>query len=219
MSARTEIFSEVLRRGGFTLIELLVTLSVAAILMSLAVPALQDLIAGQRVRAAASELVGDLSLARVYAISNGRRVAVAPLDQANDDWADGWRVLVCADRTAASNCPNVGVFVACTGEPAGDPGCAEELKHHQALSGHIKVCTRKNPAAAVVATPAIVFGPDGRVSADTPGVALAINAFMVSDDMGDAVSANDKMRALEFATAGRISLYQVNSAQGGVACP
>lgn len=204
---------------GFTLVELMVTVVVAAILLTIAVPAMQDLIASQRVRAAASELMTDLSYARVNAISNGRRVAVARLDQSHDVWGNGWRVMVCANGDATSNCPNISVFVACTTEPAGSVGCAEEINRRQALSGRIKVCTRMNPASAVVDTPAIVFGPDGRMSATTPGAALGINAFMVSDDMGDAIPGNDKMRALEFATAGRVSLYEVNSAQGGVACP
>ncbi|HUW39270.1 MAG TPA: GspH/FimT family pseudopilin [Rhodocyclaceae bacterium] len=207
------------RRGGFTLVELMVTLTVAAILLSIAVPSLQDLVASQRVRAAASELMSALSLARADAISNGRRVAVASLDQSNDVWRGGWRVIVCASPSGAQICPNVAVCTDPAALAATPEACPEELLRHQPLGGSIKVCTRLNPAAAVVDTPAIIFGPDGRISANTPGAALGINAFMISDDRGGHAPGSEKMRALAFAATGRVSLYQVSAAQGGVACP
>lgn len=219
MPARPWILRITARRGGFTLVELMVTLTVAAILLSIAIPTMQDLVASQRVRASASELMSALSYARVDAISNGRRVAVAPLDQSNDVWGSGWRVIVCAVPTGAENCPNIGDCTDPASVAAMPDACPEELLRHQALGGSVKVCTRLNPALAVVDTPAIVFGPDGRMSANTPGAALGINAFMISDDMGGASPGSEKMRALAFAAAGRVSLYQVNSAQGGVACP
>ncbi len=198
---------------GFTLVELMVTVTVAVILLSIGVPAMQDLIARQRVRAAAGELMTDLAYARADAISNGRRVAVARLDQGSGGaWRSGWRLLACRQTpSACASCDPT--------DPAAAPACLEETIHRQALPGRVKVCARMNPAAAVVDTPAIVFGPDGRISSATPGADLSINAFMVSDDMGDADAGNDKMRALEFATAGRVRFYEVNSAQGGVACP
>jgi len=201
---------------GFTLIELMVTVTIAVILMSIGVPAMQDLIATQRVRATAANLMTDLSYARADAISNGRRVAVARLDQSNGGaWGSGWRVFACMQTSACAACTD-------PTDPASASACLEEPIRRQPLGGRLKVCTRMNPAAAVVDTPAIVFGSDGRMYPTygaTSSAALAINAFMVSDDMGDTIASNDKMRTLEFFTAGRVRLYEVTSAQGGVACP
>ncbi len=219
MPARPRIHEVATRRRGFTLVELMVTLTVAAILLTIAIPPMQDLVATQRVRAAASELMSALSYARVDAISNGRRVAVAPLDQSSDVWGGGWRVVVCVAPTHAEICPNIAECTDPADGAATPDACPEELLRHQALGGNVKVCARLNPAVAAVAMPAIVFGPDGRVSANLPGAPLGINAFMVSDDMGGGAPGREKMRTLEFAAAGRVSLYQVSSAQGGVACP
>ncbi|HUY04347.1 MAG TPA: GspH/FimT family pseudopilin [Rhodocyclaceae bacterium] len=219
MPVHPRIIGTAIWHGGFTLVELMVTLTVAAILMDIAIPSMQDLVASQRVRAAASELMSALSLARADAISNGRRVAVAPLDQSNDVWSSGWRVIVCAPPSGAQNCPNVAECTDAAAAAATPAACPEELLRHQPLGGNIKVCARLNPAAAVVDTPAIVFGADGRISANTPGSAVGINAFMISDDMGGSAPGSEKMRALAFAAVGRVSLYQVSAAQGGVACP
>ncbi|HQV23159.1 MAG TPA: prepilin-type N-terminal cleavage/methylation domain-containing protein, partial [Agitococcus sp.] len=49
---------------GFTLIELMVTISVAAIIMAIAVPSMQILRANSRVASAANELATDLKKAR-----------------------------------------------------------------------------------------------------------------------------------------------------------
>jgi len=54
---------------GFTLLELLVTVAVAAVLMSLAVPSMRELIALQRLKSINAELVTDLQYARSEAVS------------------------------------------------------------------------------------------------------------------------------------------------------
>jgi type IV fimbrial biogenesis protein FimT len=74
---------------GFTLIELLVTLTVLAALLGLAAPALQQLVAAQRMRAASFELVSDLVLARSEALKRAVEVQVVP---AAAGWDRGWTV-------------------------------------------------------------------------------------------------------------------------------
>lgn len=64
------------REHGVTLIELLVTVSIAAILLTIAVPSFQTFLQRNRVQSAASDLVAALNLARSEAIRQGRRVSV-----------------------------------------------------------------------------------------------------------------------------------------------
>lgn len=86
-----------MRQLGFTLIELLVTLAMVAIMMSLAGPSFQGLIANQRVSTAASELQSAAMQARGAALKSNQRVVVQPLDGTNSTdgvWKDGWRIYV-----------------------------------------------------------------------------------------------------------------------------
>jgi type IV fimbrial biogenesis protein FimT len=83
--------------GGFTLPELMVVLAVAAILMSVALPNLRQLLLAQRLKAAASDLYGAIGLARAQALERGVRVMLAPRDTAGSDWTRGWTVFVDRD--------------------------------------------------------------------------------------------------------------------------
>jgi type IV fimbrial biogenesis protein FimT len=74
---------------GFTLVELLVTISIAAVLLTLAVPSFSKLILTQRVRVSASDLQTALFYARSEAIKRAADVSVVPT---GDDWKDGWTV-------------------------------------------------------------------------------------------------------------------------------
>jgi prepilin-type N-terminal cleavage/methylation domain-containing protein len=74
---------------GFTLIELLVTISVLAILSTLAAPNIQDALARQEVRRAAFELANTLQQARSTAVFERRSVIVRstyPTAVANNNW-------------------------------------------------------------------------------------------------------------------------------------
>jgi len=77
------------RNRGFTLMELLVTLAVVAIVASLAVPSFQNMIATQRVRSAANDLVASLNFARSEAVKRNATVTMTP---AAGGWSDGWTI-------------------------------------------------------------------------------------------------------------------------------
>lgn len=93
------------RQRGFTMTELGVTVTIAAILASVAMPSFQGLIATQRARTYASALYATLSKTRSEAIRLNANVTLQPKA---GGWQAGWQILdinnnVLDDYTAASN--------------------------------------------------------------------------------------------------------------------
>jgi len=131
------------RQTGVTLIELLVTISIAAILVAVAVPGFQDFFRRNRIDAAASDLMAALSYARSEAIRRGVRVSVCRSDTGANcttaqPWQSGWIVF-----TNPNNDDNVN---------AGE----EILRVHQALPERITLNTDF--------TNRITYQPDGRIT-------------------------------------------------------
>jgi type IV fimbrial biogenesis protein FimT len=75
---------------GFTLTELVVTVSVAAILATVAVPSFTGIIANQRARTLASTLFATLSKTRSEALALNGNVTLQPKA---GNWANGWQML------------------------------------------------------------------------------------------------------------------------------
>ena len=82
------------RSRGFTLVELLVTISIVAVLAGLAMPSFSNLVAGQRIRSAGTDLHTALTKARSEALKRNANVRLAPKDGSN--WANGWRIVEAA---------------------------------------------------------------------------------------------------------------------------
>lgn len=84
------------------MIELATTLLILAVLAAMAVPALGNLLARQRVSSARGDLLATLMLARSQALELGQRVAVCPTADSrscrqDSRWADGWLLFVDTD--------------------------------------------------------------------------------------------------------------------------
>lgn len=77
------------RTSGFTLTELMVTVSIASILLALAVPGFNSFILDNRLSAQSAEFTGALAMARSEAGRTGSRVVVSPLASSFDG---GWRI-------------------------------------------------------------------------------------------------------------------------------
>ena len=91
---------------GFTLLELLITMSLAAILLTIAVPSFRYVSNSNRIAGEVNGLLGDLQFARAEAIKEGRTVTVCVSNDGQScanstSWQGGW--IVFSDPT------NVGV--------------------------------------------------------------------------------------------------------------
>lgn len=79
-------------QSAFTLIELLVTLSVVAILATVALPKLQYVIVSNRMTTKTNELVGSINFARGEAITRtSQTFTIEALDAAQ--WGKGWKIV------------------------------------------------------------------------------------------------------------------------------
>lgn len=78
------------RAAGFTLIELMVVVAILGILTALAAPSLSEVIASQRVSAAATDLHLALLKARAEAIKRNTAVTLSPV---GGSWAAGWSII------------------------------------------------------------------------------------------------------------------------------
>jgi type IV fimbrial biogenesis protein FimT len=113
---------EMRRWAGFTLIELMVVLAVAAVLLSLAVPAMQSFVYKGRARALVTEFSRTLWLVRNQAVGQGAAVTVCPqaagqatvCGSAVGDWANGWIAYVgrSSDSPTSAN-----ILLAVAGKP------------------------------------------------------------------------------------------------------
>lgn len=86
-----------LQQTGMTLIELLVTLSLAVILLTLAVPGMQTLMANQRVNSATSALQASVLQTRNAALTRNLQAVMQPVDgtnSTNGDFKNGWRIYI-----------------------------------------------------------------------------------------------------------------------------
>lgn len=84
---------------GFTLVELMAVLTIAAILVTLAVPSFQSMLARRSLAAAAESLVSDMRLARSEALARTANTVICrSVDGATcaggGNWQTGWIVFV-----------------------------------------------------------------------------------------------------------------------------
>lgn len=104
------------RIRGFTAVEALTVLAVIAVLAAIALPSLANVLASQRLRAAGTDLMSSLLLARSEAIKRNGQVEVAP--RSAGDWKSGWRVITVATAEQVDRKEALGVRVDVSLAPA-----------------------------------------------------------------------------------------------------
>jgi len=96
------------KSDGFTLIELMLAISIAAIVLALAVPSLGSLQQRNRNAAAANELLAHLNVARIHAITQQEITIACPAESTracagHNRWHAGWIVFRDPDRDGRPN--------------------------------------------------------------------------------------------------------------------
>jgi type IV fimbrial biogenesis protein FimT len=82
---------------------------IVAIIVVIAAPALSQALANQRLRAAATDLMSALLVARSEAIKRGVQMRVAPLVE--HDWTSGWRVVAADSGEQVEKIESLGQWV------------------------------------------------------------------------------------------------------------
>ena len=84
------------RTAGFTLIEMIVAISIAAILMAIAVPSFSSANLSSRLRATSTDLIASAALARAEAVKRNGVVDLCPSsdgESCSGGWQQGWIVI------------------------------------------------------------------------------------------------------------------------------
>ena len=96
-----------MKQNGFTLFELLVAIAIAAILVTVGIPNLRDMIMDNRIIAQTNHFVATMNAARSSAVRYQRTAivcatsdfdAAVPTCSDSTDWSNGWIVWVDKDR-------------------------------------------------------------------------------------------------------------------------
>ena len=105
---------------GFTLIELMITVSIAALLLLIAVPSLTSFRRNAELTSVANKVVASINAARGEAMKRGMSAYMVPLDNGSD-WGIGWASFVdkSATRTRTYNAAAEGAVAIQQAIPSG----------------------------------------------------------------------------------------------------
>jgi type IV fimbrial biogenesis protein FimT len=131
---------------GFTVIELMIAIAIMGILLAIALPNFQQMIAGQRVRGANSDMFSALLLARSEAIKRNSSVNVVP---SASGWGGGWTVQFTSGSTTT-------------------------LQKQDALDASVSVVQTESDGDVITAN--VTFGGNGRPLAASSGISFIMSS-------------------------------------------
>jgi type IV fimbrial biogenesis protein FimT len=158
---------------GLTLLELMITLTITGILLASSAPSFTESIRNTRLVTQVNELQASLSLARSEAVKRNESVTVCGInvdgDDCEDNWQDGWIVLVSATGEVlrihdALTGGNALTFSQADGVIYGANGIASS-----GVNGTFTICDARGTAKAT----GLVIGLSGR-----PRLAIASDALV-----------------------------------------
>ncbi|PRC91018.1 GspH/FimT family pseudopilin [Solimicrobium silvestre] len=110
----TKLLRPASRAGGFTLVELLITMTIAAILLAVAVPQFKSAFQSQQASTEITNLLNDMAYARSEAIREGQYVTICALPApplttgvscgTSNNWQNGW--IIYSDSGTSSTTTN-----------------------------------------------------------------------------------------------------------------
>lgn len=93
------------RTGGFSLVEIMIVIAIMGIVMAVAAPSIQSMMANQRMSAAGSELVISVMHARSEAVKYGGFTDGVTLKAPSDDFSQGWCVVIASASACSVTSP------------------------------------------------------------------------------------------------------------------
>jgi type IV fimbrial biogenesis protein FimT len=184
--------------AGFTLLELMVTVGIAAILLGIAIPSMQNFMLSNRMTGAANDILAAVYAARTEAAKRNVQAVIcftstpdAAMPKCDGNAKQGWIVFIDdanSDPTVVAATDNNGIVNA----------NEDVVLRHDALDA----------AFTTHSTPAdnkgyLAFGPSG-ISREIGGLGEDIEGLVLCDKRGNtAVSANSAARGVEISQMGR----------------
>jgi type IV fimbrial biogenesis protein FimT len=168
--------------SGFTLIELMVTITIAAVLMMVAVPSLLSYQRNSELTSLTNSFIGAMNAARGEAMKRNMNAFVVPLN--GSSWNSGWVVFVDIDRSLNYS-------------QAADFTVAQSTG---ALPAHI---TMTGTGVAAGSTPYVMFNGSGYSRAQDASLS-AVTLTLARGDVAGA-DALKQTRRIRIANTGRVS--------------
>ena len=184
------------KQQGFTLLELVIGLFIVAIVASLAVPSMSNMITRNRLSAEYNRFIGDLALARSEAVTRGVPVSLCPSTNqsscSGNNWDQGWIVFVDDGDGTSSNAGN-----------RDRDGAEEIIRVSAPTKGGVDI-----RSVNFTDDGGVLFSGDGRIEAGTPA---DIGVFIVCNEYGAS-----KARGVEFSPFGQLRNMRDSDSNGTV---
>ena len=179
---------------GFTLIELMVTISIAAILMMVAVPGMTAFKRNAELTSATNTLLAAITAARSEALKRGMSAMIVPTDAI--DWNSGVVVFIDKDGDQAFTAAN---DITVLTQPA--------------LASYFTITPGPNTQTVGASSPYLMFNPSGfaQTRGGTVGVAAASTLQIARNDLTGA-GLLDQTRRIMVAGTGRVRTCKPKSA-------